>query len=216
MSDSLEKHSLHVQGNPLLENVPPGVSLASVEQQFGAWIQVVADERAAWHKIPLGELVGVRRWAALHRYEPYWNTACCGEKVGEVPPETQFLLTELENGQVALFVPLVDGDFRAALQGEGERGLALVVESNDPAVATEKVTGLFIAIGDQPFDLLERAAMSVMDRLKTGRLRREKGVPSFMDQFGWCTWDAFYMQVSHALVQQGLESLNKGACSRNG
>ena len=48
--------------------------------------------------------------------------------------ETQFLLAERPDGSCALFVPLLDGSFRASMQGQGEDGLALVVESGDPAV----------------------------------------------------------------------------------
>jgi len=38
----------------------------------------------------------------------------------------------------------------------------------------------------------------------------KKPVPSFIDDFGWCTWDAFYQEVSHAKVREGLESFREG------
>ena len=130
---------------------------------------------------------------------------CAGTHASEVPVETQFLLTEQNDGSCVLCAPLVDGAFRMALQG-GEDGLVLVAESADPAVVTDRVTGLFVAAGNDPYALLEAAAKSVAAWMGTGRLRREKAVPAFADQFGWCTWDAFYGEVSQARVREGLES----------
>lgn len=207
---TLENNVLSCAGTPLLANVPGEVSLVADPTGVGVFVHVEGEEQAAWHKLPLGDLVGVRRWAALHRYEPYWNTACCGRGGGEVPVETQFLLAGLEDGRFMVLVPLIDGDFRLALQGDGEAGLALIAESNDPAVVTDQVTGLFLAAGSEPFDLLAQAARSVNAWFKMGRLRDEKDLPDFMDHFGWCTWNAFYQQVSHELVRQGLESFRQG------
>ena len=49
-----------------------------------------------------------------------------------------------------------------------------------------------------------------MARMGTGRLRREKPLPDFVNQFGWCTWDAFYQDVSLEKVREGLESFAAG------
>jgi raffinose synthase len=50
----------------------------------------------------------------------------------------------------------------------------------------------------------------VMARMSTGRLRSEKPLPAFVEQFGWCTWDAFYQDVSQEKVREGLESFARG------
>ena len=34
-------------------------------------------------------------------------------------------------------------------------------------------------------------------------------LPSFVDWFGWCTWDAFYTDVTAEGVKQGLQRYNK-------
>jgi stachyose synthetase len=35
-------------------------------------------------------------------------------------------------------------------------------------------------------------------------LIQEKALPAMVDQFGWCTWDAFYLTVDPAGVWQGV------------
>jgi raffinose synthase len=49
----------------------------------------------------------------------------------------------------------------------------------------------------------------VQARLGGGRLREHKPVPDFADLFGWCTWDAFYKDVSAQGVLDGLASFER-------
>ncbi|KAM1750825.1 hypothetical protein FF1_008994 [Malus domestica] len=46
--------------------------------------------------------------------------------------------------------------------------------------------------------------------MKTYVHREKKKLPSFLDWFGWCTWDTFYTDVTSEGVEHGLESLSKG------
>ena len=179
----------------------------------GVFLRFKAEAQAARHVFPVGTVTGISRFTCCARYEPFWMKPHAGTRVGEVPVETQYLLTEQEDGSCFLYVPLIDGAFRASLQGSGEDGLELVAESGDPATVTDKVVGLFVAAGPDPYALMEQAARSVMARMGTGRLRREKPLPAFADKFGWCTWDAFYGEVSHHKVRLGLASFRAGGLS---
>ncbi len=218
---TFEGNNLRLGDNPLLSGTPiigggggqngeGSISLEPDPNGVGVFLRFTAAEPAARHVFALGDLQGIRRFTCCHRYEPFWMTAAAGTRGGEVPVETQYLLAERDDESCVLFVPLVDGGFRAALQGAGESGLELVAESGDPAVVTTEMGGLFIAAGPEPYALMEAAARSVMTRLGTGRLRREKPLPDFVDKFGWCTWDAFYQEVSHDNVRVGLESFAAG------
>ena len=83
---------------------------------------MAAKEAAARHIFPIGELTGIARYTALHRYEPFWMKAVSGTAGGNVVPmETQFLLAETESGDCLLLVPLIDGVFRACFAGNGRR-----------------------------------------------------------------------------------------------
>lgn len=172
----------------------------------GVFLRFQAEKQAARHVFPVGTVTDISRFTCCARYEPFWMKPHSGTRAGEVPVETQYLLTEQADGSCVLYVPLIDGAFRASLQGVGEDGLELVAESGDPATVTDQIVGLFVAAGPDPYALLEQAARSVMARMGTGRLRREKPLPAFAGHFGWCTWDAFYGEVSHDKVRLGLES----------
>ena len=196
-----------------LKSSAEGVSVEADPTGVGVFLRFTASEPAARHVFPVGSVTGMSRFTCCARYEPFWMKPHAGTRAGQVPVETQYLLTEQEDGSGVLYVPLIDAAFRASLQGAGEDGLELVAESGDPATVTDQVVGLFVAAGTDPYALLEQAARSVMTRLGTGRLRAEKPLPAFADEFGWCTWDAFYGEVSHDKVRQGLESFRAGGLS---
>jgi raffinose synthase len=206
----LTDHHLTIEEKPLLTSVDESVSLLADSRGVGAFLAFAAEIPAAWRAFSLGNVERIQRWTACYRHEPYFMDPAAGKSAGKVPVDTQFLLMELDDGNCVLFAPLIDDRSRASLQGTGEEGLELVAETGDPAVTTSSMVGLFMAAGTNPYLLAEQAAISVSAWMKTCRLRREKQLPAFVDQFGWCTWNAFYREVSHAGVRLGLENFAAG------
>ena len=206
----LENGKLTTGRRTLISGIPKCTTAVPDPSGVGLFLRFAASEPAARLVFPLGVLENLDRFTCCHRYEPFWMKPVAGTRAGQVPIETQFLLCQFGETDVVLFVPLIDraltGAFRASLQGAGERGLELVAESGDPAVAAAEMVGLFVAAGKDPYELMERAAESVSTALGTCRLAREKLEPDFLDYFGWCTWDAFYQEVSHDKVREGLAS----------
>ncbi|MHB1155966.1 MAG: Sip1-related alpha-galactosidase [Phycisphaerales bacterium] len=217
-SSALNNGVLKVGGVELFTDVPAGVTLMDDPTGVGVFVQFTAEKQGARLVWPIGKPV-FGRFTACHRYEPFWMKPAAGTAASEIPLETQSLLLELTGGangagvpggDVAAVIPLIDRTMRCSVQGDEQGRLVLVAESNDPAVQAASVTGLFIAVGSQVHTLCERGAEAVMAHLKTGRLRKDKRLPRFVRYFGWCTWDAFYGEVSHEKVRQGLERFRAG------
>ena len=65
---------------------------------------------------PLGVL-RCKRWLACARNKLWWMTPEWGTKGSDLPPETQFLLMELDSGEYVIMLPLIDNDtFRGTLR----------------------------------------------------------------------------------------------------
>ncbi|GKE26885.1 probable galactinol--sucrose galactosyltransferase 2 [Tanacetum coccineum] len=122
----------------------------------------------------------------------------CGK---DVPLETRFMLLECEENNegpndnsptiYAVFLPLLEGQFRAVLQGNEKNELEICLQSGDHAVETNQGLNLvYMNAGTNPFEL-----------------------PGVLDWFGWCTWDAFYTDVTAEGVEDGLKSLSEGGTS---
>ncbi|MBL8057658.1 MAG: hypothetical protein JNK29_13225, partial [Anaerolineales bacterium] len=206
---TLAAKTLSVAGQPLLTEVPPAFSLEPDPAGVGAFLRASLSVHSDRHALRLGALTGLERFTACWRFEPFWMKPAAGMRGREVPAETQVLLIERADTCI-LLVPLVDGPARASLEGAPDDILKLNLETGDPATVVNAATVLFIAAGPDPYALAERAAISVLARLPTGRRRVEKTLPAFVDQFGWCTWDAFYQEVAPEKVRAGLESFAAG------
>ena len=208
--DGLSAGMLWLQGESILTDVPETVTASPDPLGQGIFLQCTAPEAAAELLLPLGALPGMRRFCVVARNNLFWMIPHAGAVASAIPPETQGMLVELVNGRLALFMPLLDGAFRASLQGGEDDRLYLRAETGDTTTTGDAVTGLFIAVGDDPYALLREAAPSMVQRMQRGRLRREKDVPPAIDFFGWCTWNAFYHTVSHDKVREGLQSFADG------
>lgn len=206
----------------LLSGVSEQLELEHDPTGAGTFIVARATEDHSRHGFRFGSIPELERFTACHRYEPYWMKPCSGERLAQVPSETQWLLAALRRGAETdwlLVVPLFSELFRFSLRA-GSGGspllsqkldvLELLGETGDPFTVGPGGLAAFVAVGRDPYALCERGARAVAERLGTGRLRRDKPLPDFCDRFGWCTWDAFYQEVSHDRVWQGLESFRDG------
>jgi len=71
------------------------------------------------------------------------------------------------------------------------------------------VRAVYIIVGSDPYQLLKQGFRDVADELQTFETLDRKQIPSMVDQFGWCTWDAFYSDVTPEGVLEGVNSLSK-------
>ncbi|WCJ32540.1 seed imbibition 1 [Euphorbia peplus] len=217
--------NLTVQGNVVLHNVHKNIEItlsASDSSVNGAFIGVRSDQIGSHRVFPIGTLEGLR-FMCVFRFKLWWMTQRMGTCGRDVPFETQFLLVEAQDGSnfegdtssvYTVFLPILEGDFRAVLQGNDRNELEICLESGDPAV--EEFGGshlVFMAAGSDPFDVITNAVKSVERHLKTFSHRERKKMPDMLNWFGWCTWDAFYTDVTAEAVKQGLQSLEQGGVS---
>ncbi len=200
--------TLTVGGIPLLTGVHADLALEEPAPAHGCFLRARAASPAARWSLPIGTAPRARRWTCTARGEPFWMTPRAGTDCLAIPGETQWLALELDDGRVAMLVPLVDAPMRASLHAK-DGAMRLVLESNDPQALASEALALLVSVGEDPYALARASAEAVRARLPRARLRREKPLPAFAEVFGWCTWDAFYQDVSHGKVREGLESLAK-------
>jgi raffinose synthase len=150
----------------------------------------------------------------------YWMGPKVGKGGEDVPFDTQFLLMEtIKDKQYALMLPLVDNGFRASLHyGNDDKSMSLIcaAESGDKEVKNKGMRALYVAVGDDPFVLVKKGMQDVADATGTFQTLDHKILPPSVDDFGWCTWDAFYSKVSPEGIKEGVKSLRAaGAPPRN-
>ncbi|KAL8494022.1 hypothetical protein ACS0TY_024993 [Phlomoides rotata] len=156
----------------------------------------------------------------LFRFKLWWMTQRMGTCGKDIPLETQFMLIESKDTTTAeedaptiytVLLPILEGPFRAVLQGNDKDQLEICFESGDNAVETDQGHHLvYLQAGTNPFEVINQAVKAVEKHMQTFHHREKKKLPGFLDWFGWCTWDAFYTDVTAEGVEEGLKSLSEG------
>ncbi|KAL8469571.1 hypothetical protein ACS0TY_032424 [Phlomoides rotata] len=225
---SVSDGKLNVLGETILSDVHENITVTPAAGGIltnGAFIGVQSDQIGSRRVFPVGKLLDLR-FMCVFRFKLWWMTQRMGARGQEIPFETQFLIVEGRDGSqfgeeegeqptsYVVFLPILEGDFRAVLQGNEKNELEICLESGDPAVQEFDGSHLvFVAAGSDPFDVITNAVKTVEGHLQTFSHRERKKMPDMLNWFGWCTWDAFYTNVTAQGVKQGLESFQQGGIS---
>ncbi|KAL1556114.1 flavodoxin-like fold protein [Salvia divinorum] len=222
---SVSDGRLNVVGETILTDVHDNIIVTPAAGGIltnGAFLGVVSDQIGSRRVFPVGKLMDLR-FMCVFRFKLWWMTQRMGSYGQNIPFETQFLIVEGRDGShfgedekeqsatYVVFLPILEGNFRAVLQGNANNELEICLESGDPDV--QEFDGshmVFVGAGSDPFDVITNAVKTVEGHLKTFSHRERKKMPDMLNWFGWCTWDAFYTNVTAQGVKQGLESLEKG------
>lgn len=141
--------------------------------------------------------------------EEWWTEPFFVASPSDVPERTQFLLWRDRDGLYGAMVPLVGGSLSARLAANGHT-LELVASSGEEGRLRAEGPLLFAAIGSDPHALVARLYQQAMQFVgRSGRLRREKRYPECLEHLGWCTWDAFYRDVTADQVEAQLTHFNE-------
>ena len=162
------------------------------------------------------------------RNKIYWMTPEWGSRSSDLPPETQFVLAQLRSQlnsnsppTFVCLVPLIErGAFRATLRPPSSSSssdsaastddLCLRIESGSPwSRRPRSKTRCWSLRAPTPWPSpTPPSSPPPRSRAPRGPGPRRRSL-TFVDLFGWCTWDAFYSSVSARGVADGLEPLRE-------
>ncbi|KAL8513888.1 hypothetical protein ACS0TY_013125 [Phlomoides rotata] len=213
---SVNDGNLVVHGKTILSGVPDNIMLtpgSGVGLVAGAFIGATTSHSKSIHVIPVGVLEDVRFMCSF-RFKLWWMTQRMGTCGKDIPLETQFLLIEskdttaavrkmpqlstpssclfLKGHSVQFFKATTRISWRSALTV----GTMLLKPTKDITLFTCKLGRILLKV--------------VEKHMQTFHHRVKKKLPGFLDWFGWCTWDAFYTDVTAEGVEEGLKSLSEG------
>lgn len=149
---------------------------------------------------------------AIARSGPFWFEPFFAATPDQLPvtDDVSLLLWERRDGRCVALLPLVGETGRTVLRVRPERGLRVAWEPDVGQRRRRDEPALALGVDRDPFRAIERAVTIARDTLRTFRRREQKPVPVFIDRLGWCTWDAFYKDVSAAGIREGLQRLVGG------
>ncbi|KAL3824908.1 hypothetical protein ACJIZ3_020937 [Penstemon smallii] len=222
---------LTVRGKVVLTGVPENVVISPSSSE-SAFLGANSTSSSSHHIFNLGFLEN-SKFMCLFIAKIWWMIPRVGKSASDIPLETQMLLLEVgeesildlvdediptesatENKFYVLVLPMLDGAFRTTLQGTPSNELQFCYESGDPNVQTSQaLEGVFVNSGNNPFELIRDSIKILAKHKGTFSHLENKKTPAHLDWFGWCTWDAFYTEVSPNGIKDGLQSFKEGGIS---
>ncbi|WCJ36114.1 Galactinol--sucrose galactosyltransferase [Euphorbia peplus] len=220
-SITLHASTFFANDHPILSHVPSNITSTpslynSKNHTLGCFVGFDTDQPKSRHVVPIGKLTRGIRFMSIFRFKVWWTTHWIGTSGKDIEHETQMMVLDKNDAgrPYVLLLPLIEGPFRASLQpGTLEDYVDICVESGSSKVCESSFRSvLYIHVGDDPYTLVTEAMKVIRAHLGTFKLLEEKTTPSIVDKFGWCTWDAFYLNVHPRGVREGVKGLVDGGC----
>lgn len=127
----------------------------------------------------------------------YW----CGTKIfgdlQEMPERTQALLASMNNGEYAYLLTTCDKYFKSNIIAGDNGGCTVYIYSRFPQSKCSECV-LILGFNSDPYVLPNITAeygIKVME--KPIKIRKDRRYPEVFEYLGWCSWDAFHMDVTH-------------------
>lgn len=137
------------------------------------------------------------KYEAIFRLNACFTRAYVTDDIKKIPEETQNLLV-FENGLYTLYYFVAYGDCRCSFSGGNEP--SLIFETGDDNVKVSEAVAFFKLSGTDLYKLFEEAAEILSNTFCGVKRLCEKKRPSFLDKIGFCTYNAFYSDVSEKNV----------------
>lgn len=143
---------------------------------------------------------------AVYQHKNWWLRPAFVTCKEEIPERTQLLLWK--EGDTYYAAMALSGNQCRADIGMGKEGIRINISSNCDTINNLEDVMLVIAAGENPYTCCEKAAKKALKVMGQEKMyRKERRYPEIFEYFGWCSWDAFYQNVSEQGILEKLEEL---------
>lgn len=132
----------------------------------------------------------------------HWTVPRWPRSFSSLPELSQYALWRESGGRFGVMANATGGGMIAYLSGSRD-GVAIKAQSYDDGFGPRAVPLFTIGFGDDPYELTSDVyahALAVMrdtdPKGVIGRLRVEKDYPEILGHLGWCSWNAYYTEVT--------------------
>ncbi|QHW35511.1 hypothetical protein GZH47_31980 (plasmid) [Paenibacillus rhizovicinus] len=147
-------------------------------------------------------------YMASYQFQRWWTQPAFGSNPAEMPDHTISLLWKL-GGVYHHLLPVCGDVLRTELAGR-DGGIDIRLSAYNYGHNNLETVSFALASGGDPYELpLTTAALGLQARGSAAGLRSAKAYPDVLEYLGWCTWDAFYDDVTEQGITDKLEEFKR-------
>lgn len=196
----------NTQGAFITENIPDGLTgrfLLELSQQAMDENYNLAMERPVTLELRVAERP--EKITAMYLYNDWWTRPAFINDFSQIPSRTQVLYLKYPN-RCACLVPAVGESFKTSLIPGDKDCLRLELTAllGGQSGLDEPV---FLLTEDKSIHGAVEKAFTYLAKEKGIRRRQERRLPEIFHYLGWCSWDAFYTDISEEKVRAKAREL---------
>jgi raffinose synthase len=158
--------------------------------------------------IHVGDLGSPEALMANYLFKDWWTRPFFETDLTQLPGRTQSLVWK-DAERYHHLLPICDTVLKTELQG-GDQGLEIATAAYVDGYCNVSAIIFALASDEDPFVLPDRTALAGFRALGTpARMRWHRRYPEPFEYLGWCSWDAFYREVSADGVAAKAQELSE-------
>lgn len=156
--------------------------------------------------VEIEEMPTLKRFSLTWLRLEFWARAAFPERLSEIPAFTQSMIMELDDTK-AFLMAVSDKEYNGSFVGSENGGFSIYVWNN--CLSNDcKTTAAVIGFCDDIYSLPERVVADGLTAIgKSAVMRKDKKYPEILEYLGWCSWDAFKLDVSHDRIIAKVQEL---------
>ncbi len=145
------------------------------------------------------------RITAFYMFNPWWTRPAFVGNTGDIPEKTQLALFKMKD-RVTCLLPMVGNAFKSTLAGGEPDEITLVMSACLGGITHVGETLFLIGEGRTAAEAVHKIFMYLAETAGL-RLRSERELPEMFRYLGWCSWDAFYTDVTETKIREKAAEL---------
>lgn len=142
---------------------------------------------------------------AQYQHRDWWSRPKMGKCFSGIPERTQSLCVKTGKGCLA-FVPMTGELMKSYVQGGKDNELQIVLTAYTAGIAEISQCCLIFTEADSIYQTMEEV-WKTAGKERNFPLVQDRSYPEILEYLGWCSWDAFYTDISEEKVRQKVREI---------
>lgn len=148
-----------------------------------------------------------KRIMGLYLFNDWWTRPAFADDFSDIPERTQIAFLEYENYCICL-VPMAGERFKAYLSSGKDNEMVLKMTAHQGGMSSLEETVYVQTKDEDPYKAVKKA-FQWLAREKNILTKEERNFPEIFKYLGWCSWDAFYFDITEQKIREKANELEE-------